>query len=343
MSRKLATLVSLAAIAATPSVLALSSCTVQPADADSRDLVGATEAASHDAGAVIETLHVGDVLFATTDVNLRTGPSTTSTVLRVVPSGSRVTVALATSKEAFIKIKHHGTVGWSFGAYYTSAIPTTTSGGGSGGSGGSAGQGAERGISHGYGGIGGSTGSAPTASAGGSGGSGGTTNGSGSAINNSDARTAAMARAEAGVGFSYWWGHGRLLPDGPTTATAGSCAGNCPSCTHGGSYGADCSGYVGKVWQVPGSNADLAVDSHPYNTKAFVADSALWTTVPRSSLLVADALVYNTNGEGHVFLYSSGDGWGSIDAYECKGCSYGCVHGLRSASSAYHGIRRAGY
>ena len=31
-----------------------------------------------------------------------------------------------------------------------------------------------------------------------------------------------------------------------------------------------------------------------------------------------------------------------MSACECKGCSYGCVYDLRTASSAHHGIRRAG-
>ncbi len=57
----------------------------------------------------------------------------------------------------------------------------------------------------------------------------------------------------------------------------------------------------------------------------------------------ADALVYHSGSAGHVFVYGSGDGWGSMYAYECKGCSYGCVYNLRTASSSYHGIRRSGF
>ena len=44
-----------------------------------------------------------------------------------------------------------------------------------------------------------------------------------------------------------------------------------------------------------------------------------------------------------MFVYGSGDGWGSIYAYECKGCAYGYVGGYRTATSAYHGIRRSGF
>lgn len=153
----------------------------------------------------------------------------------------------------------------------------------------------------------------------------------------------AVTRAKAGVGFSYWWGHGRWLAGGPTSSNKGTCSGSCPSCSHGGSYGADCSGYVGKIWQVPSSNSDISVDGHPYSTASFVGSSSLWSTVSRGSLKKADALVYNSNGAGHILLFESGDGWGNLWSYEARGCSYGIVHNLRSCSSSYKGIRRTGY
>jgi uncharacterized protein YraI len=176
---------------------------------------------------------------------------------------------------------------------------------------------------------------------GGSGGSAGSGGGGGGG--NTSKRDAAITRAKSGEGFSYWWGHARWLPSGPTSSTRGSCSGSCPSCSHSGQYGADCSGYVGKIWQVPAGNDDLTVDSHPYSTATFVSSSSQWSTVSRDSLLRADALVYNTGGSGHIMLYSSGDGWGQTWAYECKGCSAGCVYNLRSVGSTYKGIRRAGY
>jgi len=159
----------------------------------------------------------------------------------------------------------------------------------------------------------------------------------------SGARQGALDRGKSMKGFSYWWGHGRWKPEGPTSSTKGSCSGSCPSCSHGGSYGADCSGFVAKAWRVPSSNDDITVDSHPYGTVHFDQDSSLWSTVARGNVKPADALVYNSGGAGHIVLYSSGDGWGSMYAYECKGCSAGCVYGLRTASSAYHAIRRAGW
>ncbi len=154
-------------------------------------------------------------------------------------------------------------------------------------------------------------------------------------------RDAAMTKAKSGVGFSYWWGHGRWRPEGPTSSTKGSCSGSCPSCSHKGSYGADCSGYVAKVWGL--GNPDLTVDSHPYSTYNFDNQSTAWHTISRDNLVKSDALVYNTNGAGHIILYESGSGWGSMWALECKGCSYGCVRNLRTASSAYKAIRRNGW
>ncbi|MGV3625238.1 MAG: SH3 domain-containing protein [Archangium sp.] len=156
-------------------------------------------------------------------------------------------------------------------------------------------------------------------------------------------RDQAIARAKGGVGFSYWWGHGRWIPNGATSSTKGTCTGNCPSCSHGGSYGADCSGYVAKVWHVPSSNSTMTTDSHPYGTVHFNASNALWTTVSRSNVIKGDALVYNKNGAGHIVVYESGDAWGSVWAYEARGCSYGIVHNLRSLTSDYKGIRRAGW
>jgi SH3 domain-containing protein len=149
-------------------------------------------------------------------------------------------------------------------------------------------------------------------------------------------RDESIVRAEGVVGFSYWWGHGAWNPAG---GAPGSCSGSCPSCTHSGSYGGDCSGFIAKAWVVPSTNNNVTVDSHPYDTSSFNVDSSLWTTISRGSVLKADAMVYNDGSAGHIFLYESGDGWGSMNAYECKGCAYGCVFNSRTASTAYHAIR----
>ena len=45
----------------------------------------------------------------------------------------------------------------------------------------------------------------------------------------------------------------------------------------------------------------------------------------------------------YTVIYEKGDVWGSPTVYECRGCSYGCVHDSRSFNSTYHAIRRAGF
>ncbi len=150
-----------------------------------------------------------------------------------------------------------------------------------------------------------------------------------------------VARAKPAVGFGYWWGHGRWLTTGPTSANKGSCSGNCPSCTYSGSYGADCSGYVAKIWQVPASNTNVTVDSHPYSTDTFYnhQNKYAWRDVARDRAVVGDALVYRTSSAGHIFLVESGDPWGNMWVYEARGCSFGVMHDLRTAASAYKAIR----
>ncbi|MFO0618272.1 MAG: SH3 domain-containing protein [Polyangiaceae bacterium] len=288
MSTSLRTVFAVAASAAL--ALATTACAPPSVDPDTESLVGADENVETNDDALSGSIAVGTQLVSTTNVNLRTGPSTSKTILHVVPEGSTVTVESSTPSSGWYKIKHNGTVGWSFGQYYKIK----------------------------------DTGAPPPSSGGG-------------------ARGDAIARAKSAVGFSYYWGHGRFLETGPTSSNRGSCSGSCPDCTHSGSYGGDCSGLAAKVWQVPGTNTSLSTDAHPYSTVDFNKDNSKWSTVSRANVQSADAMVYNSNGAGHIFIYDKGDGWGSMYAYECKGCAAGCVAGYRTAGSAYHAIRKAGW
>jgi len=290
-NRRNATLATVAATLAIGSLMGLAACVAAPSDVDSEELVGASEDVAATEDSISGSVPVGSTLQSTTGVNLRTGPSTSYSVLHVVPNGAKVTVVSSTPQNGFYKIKHDGTTGWSYGAYYKLVSSGSTGGG----------------------------------------------------TTSSTARDAAIARAKSAVGFSYWWGHGRFRTEGATSSTKGTCSGSCPSCSHSGSYGGDCSGLAAKVWQVPSSNTSLSTDSHPYSTVNFNKDSSQWSTVSRGSVKKGDAMVYNVNGAGHIFVYEKGDGWGSMYAYECKGCSAGCVYGSRTASSSYHAIRRAGW
>lgn len=164
-------------------------------------------------------------------------------------------------------------------------------------------------------------------------------------VNGPPSRDNTIARAQAAMGFSYWWGHGAWLDTGPTASTKGACrklsSSGCPNCTHSGKYGADCSGLVAKAWQYGAKPLD--VDSHPYGTVHLNKDSSRWTTIPKSALIRGDALVYNTASGGHTMIWDRKDGAGAHLVYECKGCNEGCVHDARNSISAYKAIRRTGF
>ena len=152
----------------------------------------------------------------------------------------------------------------------------------------------------------------------------------------------AIARAKTVVGFSYFWGGGGWLASGATSSNKGSCTGSCPSCSHSGKYGADCSGLIAKAWQF-GAKA-IEVNSHPYSTADFVSPvSGKWSNIARGSLRKGDALVYRSGGAGHIVMYEKGDGWGTPTVIECRACAAGCVYNARSIPTAYKAIRRAGF
>lgn len=146
-----------------------------------------------------------------------------------------------------------------------------------------------------------------------------------------------FALAKQAVGYSYYWGHGSWRDD----ATAlGSCSGSCPSCMHAGQYGADCSGFIAKVWQVP-SASPITLDAHPYSTASFYNEQIYWTQIPRSTLAPADALVRRDSTSGHIALFERGsDPFGAVWLYEARGCATGVVHDLRTVDSSYIAIRR---
>jgi murein DD-endopeptidase MepM/ murein hydrolase activator NlpD len=100
---------------------ALPACAVDSGDPDSDELVGADENIDRTEGAISGSIKVGATLIATANVNLRTGPSTSKSILHVVANGSKVTVVSGTPQNGFYKVKHNGTVGWSYGQYYKKA------------------------------------------------------------------------------------------------------------------------------------------------------------------------------------------------------------------------------
>jgi hypothetical protein len=154
-------------------------------------------------------------------------------------------------------------------------------------------------------------------------------------------RTQLIDLAKSGIGYSYYWGHGSWRTDG---TQHGSCSANsgstgCPGCTHSGQYGADCSGFAAKVWQIPSPIA-VDVDKHPYATGNFYSDMTYWKEITWNELKPGDAAVHNNGSSGHIVIWEKGDPWGQSWVYECKGCSYGCVHDTKTLTSDYKAIRR---
>jgi len=154
-----------------------------------------------------------------------------------------------------------------------------------------------------------------------------------------------LALAQSGVGFSYWWGHGRWDPT--NKSFPGKCSGSCGKCSHwaypkgGSEHGADCSGFVAKVWQVPSASSPK-VDQHPYSTYNFRYEKTHWFPIKKSELKAGDALVYHKSGHGHIALFEGWSGGGKAVAYECAGCKTGCIHKPRTFGSYYIAIRRKG-
>jgi hypothetical protein len=146
-----------------------------------------------------------------------------------------------------------------------------------------------------------------------------------------------MSRGRSGVGFSYWWGHGRWTGGGPTNP--GACYGSCGGCSHKGSNGADCSGFVAKAWRVPDGNA-LEVDMHPYSTGGFKNERTYWKGVSRNAAKEGDAFVYNSGGKGHIVLFQSWTGKGTAKILEAPGCKTKIRSTTKSLGSQYIGIRR---
>ena len=139
-----------------------------------------------------------------------------------------------------------------------------------------------------------------------------------------------LARGQGALGFSYYWGHGSWSP-GLSSSAAGTCSGNCPSCTHAGRYGADCSGFVCKAWSLPSTNSDVTADSHPYSTADLItAKAGYWTTVAEADVKPGDARVYRSGSSGHTYLIREVTGAGRYTTLEAKGCSYGILSTARS-------------
>ena len=155
-----------------------------------------------------------------------------------------------------------------------------------------------------------------------------------------------ICRGTSGEGFSYEWGgecwcNTGCDPDlsscSPGVCTPNSGSSGCPNCSHSGTYGADCSGFVSKAWAVPDPFPLDACDVSRYVASSFTSNHEYWNVVPMTSLQPADAVASQT----HVILVIGyEDQYGDHEVVEAKGCSYGITRSSRTFSSSYSGARR---
>jgi uncharacterized protein YraI len=79
--------------------------------------------------AVTGCLTVGSTLITNDDLNLRSGPGTTNSILLTMPLGSRVTVQQSCPTNGFYNVRYGTTNGWSSGTYLNTFRSVTVTGG----------------------------------------------------------------------------------------------------------------------------------------------------------------------------------------------------------------------
>jgi hypothetical protein len=154
-----------------------------------------------------------------------------------------------------------------------------------------------------------------------------------------------VCRGTSGEGFSYEWGGecwcGNACKPDLSTCAAGTCTPTsptgCPDCTHSGTYGADCSGFVSKSWQVPEPHPVDACNVPRFLASDFTTAGDFWTQVPMSTLQPADAVASSTHA---ILVIGAKDASGEHEVVEAKGCVYGIVRHSRTFSTSYSGARR---
>src|SRR5262249_15155492 len=97
-------------------------------------------------------------------------------------------------------------------------------------------------------------------------------------------RDAILSNATTVVGFRHWWGGRQGRPGSRDKGKCGPWSGHRRwlECNRYGSWGADCSGFAGKAWQVPSPIA-LTTASHPYVASNWTHSATYWTVISRGS------------------------------------------------------------
>ncbi|MFA5845000.1 MAG: hypothetical protein WC971_09260 [Coriobacteriia bacterium] len=126
-------------------------------------------------------------------------------------------------------------------------------------------------------------------------------------------------RGQTGVGSHYWWGHACWNPSNRAWG------------------GADCSGFVGKSWQVA-RPSPTTEDYHPYGTWHFFNSNPHWYPIDRGQAFKGDACGYpdpdgTGTGTGHIVLYWFGNPYKTAWVLEAAGSATGIVQHTRDLSN----------
>lgn len=152
-----------------------------------------------------------------------------------------------------------------------------------------------------------------------------------------ETRETIVCRGLSGVGFVYDFGGECWCADGCkpdlTTCPPGACKDNHKT----GKYGADCSGFVSKAWQVPDPYPVEKCNVPRFGAAVFAENGEHWKTVSKDSLLPGDA----ASKVSHVVLIAGEkDSKGSYDIVHASSCNVGIVHKRFSLKDEYVGARR---
>jgi hypothetical protein len=135
--------------------------------------------------------------------------------------------------------------------------------------------------------------------------------------------------ARSGMGHGYKWGGSTWTTDG---SRMGKCVKDppdgdgCPRCTFPeGKVGADCAGFVGKVWQL---TRPTPVDEHfrPYSASHYFEDETEWKEIDFNNLKQGDAVARSS----HTVIFNEIGADGKLKTWEAMGCEWNMKEGSRN-------------
>ena len=141
----------------------------------------------------------------------------------------------------------------------------------------------------------------------------------------------------SGLGYSYWWGGACWCRTGCSanfSCDRGRCWG-LSYYSHSG-MGADCSGFVSRVWQVPGPRPTEHCDHGPYVAQSFSTSGPYWDSVGMSSMSRGDVAATSQ----HVILVVGRNSWGHTHMYHAATCERGIVENTYGLPSGFRASRR---